>query len=222
VTPLPEIPVTAAGREPLSIVAYTDYKSPYAYVASRPTLALAVEYPLEITWLPYTLRIAEYLGSVENRDEHQWRKVRYAYMDARRYAARQGLTLRGPKRIFDGYLSSAGMLFAQREGFFGAYHEQTFDRFWRRELDIDRMDDMRQHIASLGASADAFERYVTDPDTRRAHDDIVAQAEARGVFGVPSFVFEGELFWGGDRIGLLRERIEQRLQGLARPPETAR
>jgi 2-hydroxychromene-2-carboxylate isomerase len=216
------MPVTSPGREPLRLVAYTDYKSPYAYVASRPTLALAVEYPLEITWLPYTLRIAEYLGSVENRDEHQWRKVRYAYSDARRYAAKQGLTIKGPKRIFDGYLSSAGMLFAQREGFFASYHERTFDRFWHRELDIDRMDEMREHIASLGGSPDAFERYATDPATRREHDDIVTQAERIGVFGVPSFVFEGELFWGGDRIGLLRERIEQRLQGLSRPPEIPR
>jgi DSBA-like thioredoxin domain len=28
-----------------------------------------------------------------------------------------------------------------------------------------------------------------------------------GVFGVPTMVFNGELFWGGDRIDLLIERI---------------
>ena len=37
--------------------------------------------------------------------------------------------------------------------------------------------------------------------------------ENRGMFGVPTMVFNGELFWGGDRIPLLIERI--------RPPETA-
>jgi len=36
--------------------------------------------------LPYTLRIAEFMGKVEERTPHFWRKVRYAYMDARRYA----------------------------------------------------------------------------------------------------------------------------------------
>ena len=30
-----------------------------------------------------------------------------------------------------------------------------------------------------------------------------------GRFGVPTFVFEGELFWGGDRISLLRERLDE-------------
>ena len=36
------------------------------------------------------------------------------------------------------------------------------------------------------------------------------EAEASGVFGVPTFVFDGELFWGGDRIGLLRERLDEK------------
>jgi 2-hydroxychromene-2-carboxylate isomerase len=29
------------------------------------------------------------------------------------------------------------------------------------------------------------------------------------VFGVPSLVIEGEIFWGGDRIELVRERLAQ-------------
>ena len=77
----------------LQLLAYTDYKSPYAFVASAATKALALSYPVDIVWRPYTLRIAEYLGSVEERSAHNWRRVRYAYMDARRLANRQGLTL---------------------------------------------------------------------------------------------------------------------------------
>ncbi len=215
-----------SSQEKLRVVAYTDYKSPYAFVASQPTLALAVEYPIELEWRPYTLRIAEYLGSVEERSEHYWRKVRYAYMDARRYANKQGLILKGPKRIFEGYLASAGMLFAQRNGFFDRYHRETFERFWRRELDIDSVEEMRRHVAAVGGSADAFERFASDPAVRAEHDSVVVDAEAQGVFGVPTFVLAGELFWGADRIGLLRERIEQRLQGLApvvaHKPEGAR
>jgi 2-hydroxychromene-2-carboxylate isomerase len=30
------------------------------------------------------------------------------------------------------------------------------------------------------------------------------------VFGVPTFVLDGELFWGGDRIDLLRERLDEK------------
>ena len=54
-------------------------------------------------------------------------------------------------------------------------------------------------IARSAARASDFEAYVT---ARRGaeHDRIIDEAEALGVFGVPTMVFNGELFWGGDRI----------------------
>lgn len=43
---------------------------------------------------------------------------------------------------------------------------------------------------------------------RAEHDRIIDEAETLGVFGVPTMVFNGELFWGGDRIDMLTERIK--------------
>ena len=60
----------------------------------------------------------------------------------------------------------------------------------------------------MGGSADDFEAYVHGP-ARPEHDRIIDEAEALGVFGVPTMVFNDELFWGGDRIDLLIERIRK-------------
>ncbi len=65
---------------------YTDYKSPYAFVANKRLFELEEKYGVELEWLPYTLRVAEFMGTVEERTPHFWRKVRYLYMDARRHA----------------------------------------------------------------------------------------------------------------------------------------
>ena len=121
----------------LSITLYTDYKSPYGYVAKAGAYALEQDFDVALDWLPYTLDIPSYLGSVEDRDPHQWRRVRYSYMDARRYANLQGLTLRGTKKIFDTRLAGIGMLYAKAEGVFRTYNDITFDRFWKRELEIE-------------------------------------------------------------------------------------
>ena len=213
--------MTPSPSSVLKLIAYTDYKSPYAYVASRATQALALEYPVLIDWRPYTLRIAEYLDAVDSRSAHNWRKVKYAYMDARRLANRQGLTLMGPRRIYTGELCSLGMLFAQQAGFFAAYHEATFARFWRHELDIDSMDEMTAHIAAL-VGALAVGAFGASLGLGIQHRAIVEDAERRGVFGVPMIVFEDELFWGGDRIGLVRQAIEQRLGADAAARRAAR
>jgi 2-hydroxychromene-2-carboxylate isomerase len=185
---------------------YTDYKSPYAYVANRALFELEEREGVALEWLPYTLRIPEFMGTVEERTPHFWRKVRYLYMDARRFANAQGLTIRGPRRIYDAFYSSAGMLFAQRHGIFRTYHDTVFRRFWNHEIELDDFSAISDVIASLGGSASEFEAYVNGP-ARGEHDRIVAEAESLGVFGVPTMVFNGELFWGSDRIALLIERI---------------
>ena len=185
---------------------YTDYKSPYAFVANAALFALEEKEGVALEWLPYTLRIAEFMGTVEERTPHFWRKVHYIYMDARRFANAQDLELKGPKRIYDAFYSSAGMLYAQRHGIFRPYHEMVFKRFWSHQLELDDLSEISAIIASLGGSAADFEAYVEGP-ARGEHDRIIAEAEALGVFGVPTMVFNGELFWGGDRIQLLIERI---------------
>jgi 2-hydroxychromene-2-carboxylate isomerase len=206
---------------------YTDYKSPYAFVANKRLFELEEKYGVELEWLPYTLRVAEFMGTVEERTPHFWRKVRYAYMDARRYANAQGLTMKGPRRIYDAFHSSVGMLFAQRHGIFRPYHDTVFRRFWSHDLEIDDLQAICDVIASVGGSAKDFRAYVAGP-ARADHDRIIEDAEALGVFGVPTMVFNGELFWGGDRIDMLVERI-QNPDGIAaalgsrhRAPTTAR
>jgi 2-hydroxychromene-2-carboxylate isomerase len=127
-------------------------------------------------------------------------------MDARRLANAQGLTIKGPRRIYNGFFASAGMLFAQRHGFFRPYHDTVFKKFWTHELDVDELAEISAIITSLGGSAADFEAYVNGP-ARAEHDRIIDDAETLGVFGVPTMVFNGELFWGTDRIDMLVERI---------------
>ena len=197
----------------LRITLYSDYKSPYAYIAKAGAYRLEEDFDVELDWLPYTLDIPSYLGSVEQRDPHQWRRVRYSYMDARRFANQQGLTLYGTKKIYDTRLAGIGMLFAKAQGVFRAYNDITFDRFWKRELEIEAFDAVRGVLDAAGANTAGF-RDFAEGEGGALHDRLRAEAEAAGVFGVPMFVIDGELFWGGDRLPLIRERLAER--GLAK------
>ena len=195
---------------------YFDYKSPYAYLAQAETFALRDSLGVAVDWLPYTLDIPSYLGDAELdvdgrdtvgiRNEHQWRRVRYSYMDCRRQANRRGLILRGPRRIFDSSLAHIAFLYAKRHGDFRPFHERVFERFWKRELDIENQDTIVHELEQAGVDVADFAAYVAG-DGRNEHDRIRAEAEERGVFGVPSYLVGNKLFWGAERIALVRERL---------------
>ena len=102
------------------LIVYIDVKSPYAFVAIRPTLALEIELGLQFDWRPLTLDIPSYLGSAQKkggqvvasrgRSPRTWRAIRYSYMDARRYAERQGLVLKGTEKIWDSSIANIAIL----------------------------------------------------------------------------------------------------------------
>src|SRR5271156_1399631 len=113
-----------------TVTIYTDYKSPYAYLAKDLAYELENDFSLH---LDADGKVVE-----ETRNAHQWRRVRYSYMDCRRQANKRGLVIRGTQKIWDSSLAAAGMLYAQRAGdeVFGRYNDRVFERFWKRELDI--------------------------------------------------------------------------------------
>jgi len=57
-------------------------------------------------------------------------------------------------------------------------------------------------------TADGFADYLAGPG-RAAHDRLRAEAEAMGVFGVPTFVLDGEIFWGREHLDLVRQLLNQ-------------
>jgi 2-hydroxychromene-2-carboxylate isomerase len=191
-----------------SVTLWVDYVSPYAFVAKAWAYDLERDYDIALEWRPYTLDIASFQQSVAERDPHHWRRVRYAYRDARRFANKQGLTLKGPTRIFYARPANTGMLYAQRYDAFRPYNDLVFDRFWRRELDPEDVAAVEAVLIEAGAPP-GFPDFLLG-EGGAEHDRLRAEAETSGVFGVPTFVFEGELFWGGDRIGLLRERLDEK------------
>jgi 2-hydroxychromene-2-carboxylate isomerase len=197
-----------------TIKVYSDYKSPYAYLAKDPAYDLERETGVRLEWLPYTLDIPAYLGSAtldaggnvveQSRNAHQWRRVKYSYMDCRREANRRGLTIRGPRKIFASTLANIGLLYAKERGVLRAYHDRVFERFWKRELDIENASALAAVLAECGADAKDFPAFLAG-EGRRQLETIQRDAEAAGVFGVPSYLLDdGGLYWGREHLPRIR------------------
>ena len=184
---------------------YSDFKSPYAFLAFDPAFALEDKYRVKLKWKPFQLRLK---GKGE-RSQYSEYKVKYSYMDARRWAnMRGGLMLRGPLKIFDTRPALIGGLYAEKHGKLREYGNKVFELFFKRELAADEADAIAPLIAGLGLSESGYRDFLAAEgaaEYERAQDDAVADR----VFGVPMFFFANEPFWGYDRMGLLEKRLTE-------------
>jgi|SRR5215469_7255355 len=205
-----------------TLTVYIDYKSPYAYLAKDAVYDLERDFPVRVDWLPYRLDIPSFLGSArvddsgrvleEQRNAHQWRRVRYSYMDCRRQARKRGLVIRGTQKIWDTTLALCGLLYAKRLGdsVVRRYQDIIFERFWKRELDIEDVGVISGVLAEAGGDPVGFVDYAAGPGPAEL-ETICRDAETAGVFGVPSFIVDGELFWGREHLPDIRETLAARL-----------
>ena len=128
------------------------------------------------------------------------------YRNVRRLAAAQGLTVIGTKRIFDPTPAHVGLLQAKDDGVFRPFHDRVFEQVFRRELDPDDAEHVRGALRAVGADVAAYDARLVNGARELAAID--RRAEEQGVFGVPSFLLDGELYWGTDTLVQIRERLQ--------------
>jgi 2-hydroxychromene-2-carboxylate isomerase len=190
--------------ETREIKMYSDYKSPFAFLAFDPAFALERRYRVHVRWIPFQLRIK---GPGE-RSVYSDYKARYSYLDARRWAKPRGLVIRGPLKVYDSTPALIGGLFAETRGRLLDYSRRVFELFFRRELEIDQPEAVAGVIASLGMPAGEYRSYLTGPGAE-VYEAAQREAAADRVFGVPLFLFQGEPFWGHDRLPMLTKRLTE-------------
>ena len=208
---------------------YIDFKSPYAYIAKDPTCQLEQEFGIEIDWYPLTLNIGSYLGTAKkddsgkvtesNRSPKQWLAVKYAYKDARRYAELRGLTLKGTQKIWDSSLAAIGLMWAKQCGRekLKRYIDITFERFWKRELDIEDPAVIQALLRETGCDTQGFVDYL-EGEGRVRHDELQNEILDRGYYGVPTYVIDDEVYFGRQHL----PRVRWHLQGKSGPtPDVA-
>ena len=185
---------------------YFAYTSPYSYLAMQPAYDLERSHNVRVRFIPYGVNIRKVYGPLDRADADR-RKVRYLYIDARRIAKERGLVIYPPQKIFSARLAFYGGLYAAKNGNFRDYSDRVFDRFWKQELDVESRVEISTILAELGLDAAEFLRYA-DTDARADLDASFAEADRDKIFGVPTFIVDGEPFWGEDRIDWVIRKLD--------------
>ena len=97
-------------------------------------------------------------------------------------------------------------LFAERNGRGRFFVDAAYPRFFKRELDYEDRGAIGALLQEIGVPQAGFDDFAA-ADGAAALAAHHADAEQQGVFAVPTFVVDGELFWGQDRIDFVRAKL---------------
>ncbi len=141
-------------------------------------------------------------------------KGKYMWRDVAREAERIGAPFRQPTVFPCNTILAArvALLGVQRE--WGVrFARAAMTAYFGDDRDLSQPEVVDAVLASLGLDGPAVRREAEAPEHKPALRAATTQAIELGIFGAPTFVVEGELFWGNDRM----ERAFERATGSCRP-----
>ncbi len=209
-----------------------DVRNPFSYLALAPAIDFASALAVEIDWLPLEvppLRApSRALGGTakdgkDKRDfkdcKDQERGIRHrrtrARMIAREidtYAAAQGLVIREPYRSDDPEAANLGWLWVRHHAAdrLPDFLRELFRRYWRVELEPGDLDASAALVDAVVGNGAEFKSWA--PDEGQGIANALAQ-ELRdfGLFQVPAYVVENEVFYGRQHLPMIRWIIEGRV-----------
>ena len=195
-----------------SIEFYYAIGSRYSYLASSQIASIERDSGCHTEWRPlnsmtlFSLRGANPFSSAPVSGQYDWA---YRETDAARWAKHYGIAFVEPRnRIeYDPQQLALAATAAKRLGHAASFSHRLFAAMFADPITRIDLSECTRRAEACGIDAERFRREMANPETATELEQTLRNARDLGVFGVPTFVVDGELFWGNDRIVLLRDRL---------------
>jgi 2-hydroxychromene-2-carboxylate isomerase len=180
---------------------YFDFSSPYGYLAAQKIDALAARHGRTVDWHPMLLGVAFKQTGSQPLTEVPI-KGEYAKRDFARTARFHGVDFRMPSRFpIPSQAPGRIVTWARRDHPAAAVPiaKALYHAYFADDRDISAPDVAAEVAAAAGVARDAARAATEDPAIKDLFRKDVETAIARGVFGSPFVLVDGEPFWGMDR-----------------------
>lgn len=202
-----------------------EFGSTYSYLSTLRIEDVAGAAGVPVSWRPFLLApIFKEQGWDDSPFNVYPAKGRYMWRDMERLCAKYGIPFTKPSRFpRNGLLAArvACLANAASEYWLPGFARAVFRANFAEDREIGDAAEIRSILDSLGQPGTELTEQAQAPENKQRLRDQTRRAAELGIFGAPSFVVGGELFWGNDRLedALLWQRahdVSRRGEGLRR------
>ena len=188
-----------------------EFASTYSYPAAMRIEAVAEKNGIEVIWRPFLLGpIFKQQGWNDSPFNVYPAKGNYMWKDLQRVCERQGIAFNRPSGFpRNGLLAARVASRFAGEAWVPEFVRQIYRANFELDLDISLRDVVNQCLENLGQNPEEILRQAEDAESKEKLKRQTERARRLGIFGAPSFVVDGELFWGNDRLELALEWANQ-------------
>lgn len=184
---------------------YFDFLSPFSYFAWIELDLLSKELGFKIHYKPVALGPLLNHWQIKGPGEVT-PKREFLLKQCLRFSSTHNIPFTTPKSHPFNSLYSVRLAL---KGVAGEHQEKVIETFWKagwqKRIDLGEPDELLAALKENELPAeDLYEKSFTKEAKVELKNNI-QEAISHGVFGVPSFVIDGELFWGHDSIGDLKK-----------------
>lgn len=179
-----------------------DFASTYSHITAQRIEGAAGEAGLPIRWRPFLLGpIFHAQGWGTSPFNLYPVKGRYMWRDMERLSGLLGMKLKKPSPFPANSLLAARIaLQGEAAGWIAPFTKAVFEAAFCEGANIADADVMRGILTDLDLRADPILDRARSEEIRNRLKAQTETAQRLGLFGAPSFIVEGELFWGNDRL----------------------
>lgn len=184
------------------IIFYWDFPSPYAYIGAHQIEAIAAKHGRVVDWR--AISIGHLWKAIPDRTPFPKIKMDYMMRDWTRSAQLSGLPIVTTPEPFPTDAKLPRLLFyrlkAQDPAKGAAFAKAAFRQYWGEGRDIAKPEHLSGLLKALNVPEGEIAAAAEDTLARQQVLDATAAATAAQAFGTPTFIVDGEMFWGSDRI----------------------
>ena len=189
---------------------YFDFSSPYGYLAAERIDDIAARHGRAVAWWPYLMGVAmKVTGSSPIVSRPMLGE--YSRRDMVRSARRLGVPFKFPEPFPIATIAACRAVYWKERA--GAEEAKALARALYRAYfadgrNISDAEVVADVAAESGADRDALLAGIQDSAVKDRLKEVTNDAVARGIFGSPFFVVDGEPFWGHDRMDEVEQWLE--------------